>query len=534
MSPSLLLKSLALLLVSAPLLFAERAEIMNYAPLTVVVCNTAEPASKKLALKYLEARGIPAANLVELDCSTREEINRREFIDKIEEPLRAAFTQRKWWRTGPSSDGEVALENKMRVITLIYGVPTKIAEDMQPGPVDPKTGKPGPPIAPAPMTQNCASVDSELVLLGLLSHATKGAVNTPYFNKDLPFAKVDLAPMLLVGRIDGPGPEVCARMIEDAVAAEKTGLWGRAYIDLALKGAGYEDGDKWIASAAQSYGRDGLPVIVDTYSTTLPKNYPMTSAAVYMGWYIRSADGPFLNPAFKFQRGAVACHIHSYSASNIRTPTLDWVAPLLVKGACTVLGNVYEPYLGYCAHLDVFNDRLIRGYNVAEAAWMATPAASWMSVVLGDPLYRPFGKRDDSDATGPDGDFRLYRSLSQKFGTDRPGLMKALKKEADARKSGTLWEALGLLSQGTDPDDLLTAAGFFEKAAKAYTGTPDKIRAYLQVPDMERRNNKTKDAIVDLRRVVSEFPAAPETEAARAWLNTLEPPPPPPPPPVKK
>ena len=40
---------------------------------------------------------------------------------------------------------------------------------------------------------------------------------------------------------------------------------------------------------------------------------------------------------------------------------------------------------------------------------------------------------DALDATGPDGDFRLYRSLSQKFGTDRPGLMKALKKEAVVR-----------------------------------------------------------------------------------------------------
>ena len=32
------------------------------------------------------------------------------------------------------------------------------------------------------------------------------------------------------------------------------------------------------------------------------------------------------------------------------------------------------------------------GYTFGEAAWAAQPALSWQTTVIGDPLYRPFGK----------------------------------------------------------------------------------------------------------------------------------------------
>lgn len=41
------------------------------------------------------------------------------------------------------------------------------------------------------------------------------------------------------------------------------------------------------------------------------------------------------------------------------------------------VGNVYEPFLGACHRFDIFVDRLLDGYTVAEASWMSMPVLSW-------------------------------------------------------------------------------------------------------------------------------------------------------------
>ena len=102
------------------------------------------------------------------------------------------------------------------------------------------------------MQQNNASVDSELSTLGLPDKKIAGAINNPYYNQDLAFANTPLTMMLLVGRIDGPSTKICERLVTDAIAAERTGLWGRAYLDLARKGGAYDEGDNWILGAGES------------------------------------------------------------------------------------------------------------------------------------------------------------------------------------------------------------------------------------------------------------------------------------------
>jgi len=37
---------------------------------------------------------------------------------------------------------------------------------------------------------------------------------------------------------------------------------------------------------------------------------------------------------------------------------------------------------------------LARGHNFGDAVYYALPALSWQGVAIGDPLYRPFGKKD--------------------------------------------------------------------------------------------------------------------------------------------
>jgi uncharacterized protein (TIGR03790 family) len=499
---------------------------------TIVVYNDSLPESKDLAEFYAQARNIPLTNLVGLQTSKEETISRAEFQQTILDPLRTAFTQRQWWTIKKEANGQNNVTaNQKKIFALMWGVPLRIAPVAPaPGPVDPKTGQAPPVPAPAAGQQNEASVDSELVLFGASPPSYSGGVNNPLFNKPTAFNAEAPPFIMLVGRIDGPSPAVCRRMVKDALTAEKTGLWGRVFLDLARKGPGYDEGDLWLLGAGKALGAAGYSVTIDAHPQTLPTNYPMTETALYFGWYTRSIDGPFVNPSFKFLPGAIACHLHSYCATTVRSTTAEWCGPLLARGAAATFGTVWEPYLAMFTRFDVFTDRLLKGAPLAEAMWLATPAISWMNVVLGDPLYRPFANTKSDSPSGPGADYQVLHStlrrLAQEENKDK--LIAAIKDTAKARNSGRLWEAAGLISQTYFPDDMITAAECFEKAANTYTATPDKIRAYLHVPDLERRNDKIDGALSDLKGIIDTFPQAPETEAAKAWFNTLRPPPPPP------
>jgi hypothetical protein len=163
--------------------------------------------------------------------------------------------------------------------------------------------------------------------------------------------------------------------------------------------------------------RVGIPVVYDTESALFPAGFPMNDCILYYGWYAGGATGPFTDPNFAFARGAVAIHIHSFSASTLRSAEANWVAPLLSKGAAASLGNVYEPYLQLTTQIDLFNDRLIHGFTLAESAYMATRVLSWMGVVVGDPLYRPYAnwlQLDPKREKDKKSDWRMYHDFAVK------------------------------------------------------------------------------------------------------------------------
>jgi tetratricopeptide (TPR) repeat protein len=57
------------------------------------------------------------------------------------------------------------------------------------------------------------------------------------------------------------------------------------------------------------------------------------------------------------------------------------------------MGCIDEPYLEGTPDMDVFFSRwLILGFTFGEAACAAQSSVSWQTTVVGDPLYRPFGK----------------------------------------------------------------------------------------------------------------------------------------------
>jgi hypothetical protein len=55
------------------------------------------------------------------------------------------------------------------------------------------------------------------------------------------------------------------------------------------------------------------------------------------------------------------------------------------------MGCVAEPYLDFTPHPGVFLERWgFLGMTFGEAAITCHPVLSWQTVVIGDPLYRPF------------------------------------------------------------------------------------------------------------------------------------------------
>jgi hypothetical protein len=196
--------------------------------------------------------------------------------------------------------------------------------------------------------------------------------------------------------------------------------------------------------------------------------YPMRYPALYYGWYTGNVAGPFALPNFRLTRGAVAIHIHSYSAATLRNPVGNWCGPLLMAGAAATFGNVYEPYLAFTPQIDIFNERLLDGFTFAEAAWMASRATSWQTTVVGDPLYRPFNFINDLSVKTGTSEWDAYREGSRQwYRKDRASGEAALRGRRSGLKSGIIWESLGLLEL-TQPDARAEALAAFREARKAY------------------------------------------------------------------
>jgi uncharacterized protein (TIGR03790 family) len=511
------IRSLGLLLCFAPLLQATPAVPI---PASVAVLyNSSSPDSKAIATYYAEARKIPRENLVGLPLPDKEEITREEFNTKILEPLKSEYDKRGWWQRQKDNAGNlIPVGTRIRILTCIFGVPSRIAA--LPG--DPKMTPGGPP----PIQTSEAAVDSELALLGIEGLPITGSLKNPYFKADANVA-VNNLPMTLVGRIDAPSRAICERMIRDAIEAERTGLWGMAVIDIAKKYGTMEAGDPWLESIARTHRETGIPTLVDRFPDTLPTNYPLRDVATYYGWYDWNVNGPFVNPSFRFKKGAVAVHLHSFSAAQLRDPAKNWCAPLLARGAAATLGNVHEPYLEMTHHFDIFQARLMAGYTLVEAAYMSVPVLSWQNVVLGDPLYRPYLHIDGSgEKVEPDREYRAIRLATMRWKDDPKQLDTMLREGADRLKSGVMMESIGLLK--SEQRMTAEAAMDFQRAKIYYTGQVDRLRMDMHVAAIDRAGGRSASAIKILRGARTIYLNLPEAVAAQAWLNIIDPPSPPP------
>jgi uncharacterized protein (TIGR03790 family) len=479
---------------------------------TIVVYNKAASDSVQLAKFYAQQRGIARDHLVGLTCSTEEEISREEYDTTIADPLREIFKARHWWtlREAPGQEESVAASS-IHFVAVIKGIPLKIRAT---------TDYPGDVPRPDPMgNRNEASVDSELSLLALFLRQISGLTPNPYFQSFRAIGDFENATLLLVCRLDAPAAETVRRMIVDAVATEKTGLWGRAYVDGAHNtSGGMEVGDQWLAEISGQFHKVGIPVVYDEKPAIFPEGYPMTDCALYYGWYAGTVAGPFTQPDFRFLRGAIAVHIHSFSASTLRDPNANWVGPLVSKGAAVSMGNVYEPYLQLTSHLDIFNDRLLHGFTFAESAYMSVRALSWMTLMVGDPLYRPYGSwlqiGASRDFARSGADWKMYHEFAVKNVTRPVSEFRTLARQVASRsRDCPMIEDLGLME--AHDGNFSSATSYFQQARTCYTKRDDLLRVVLEEADAWIKQNKSKRALALVRSVLRVVPDAPATPLLR-------------------
>lgn len=485
-----------------------------------ILFNKSIPQSIDLAKTYRAARGIPEANLVGLDLPQADDIDRADFDSRILKPLRQEFEARSWWKLGRNQEGLILpVENKIRYLAIMRGVPLRIRLQNTP-PADKANPFNG---------HNEASVDSELAGFGIHGLPLDGPANNAYFKSEKSIGDANMPFIILVSRIDADSWQTCERMIRDAVETEKSGLWGRAYVDIANK---IPQGDLWLEGVVKQNLAVGIPTVVDRFNDTLPTNYPMTDTALYFGWYEWNVNGPFLNPSFRFRPGAVAMHLHSFSAEQIRDPNKNWSAALLNRGAACTIGNVYEPYLGVTHYFDILHKRLLDGATLAEAAWAAMPAVSWQGVVFGDPLYRPYLHLDANGEQRPqDNDFRALRLAAMEWGNKPDEMLEQLEKATERTRSGILAEAIGL--RYLESKRTAEAVMWFRKARNLYVSDQDKFRQDFSVIAVDRASGRKDAAITGLQEARTRYGSIPETAAITAWMNILSPPPPPPADPTK-
>ena len=491
---------------------------------TLVVFNKADPDSPSLAETYAKARSIPPDRVIGLDCSLTEEITRADFEATIRKPLEELFQSRGWMKRQENFlpnpvlglEGTVPVQqskdNPIWIMVLMRGMPLKIAED---------------PTILAPenlmgqLRPNAASVDSELALLPIQGLPLYGLIANPYFadKRIRPFTSFFANYLILVTRLDGPSPGIVRRMIQDAVEVEKTELTGRAFFDLRAiekKDDPYRLGDEWIERAALLFQARGFEVEIDRRAEVAPKYAPWDQIAFYAGWYTQDFQGPFELPTARFRRGAIAYHIHSFSAETVRSETKNWVGPLLSHGATATMGAVYEPYLRFTPDISLFVSGLLSGLSFAEAAYQSQLALSWMVTFVGDPLYRPFPRN-------------FYENLDAAQTTNSPDLpWFRLRKVRLLANAGSLSETKTavaklvedfpkneiVLEGGADIDKDLNekkdAAQLYEQALDLVGDKEprDRLRLLMKLAELNRRNDKAKEALRLYEKVMEEYPEA--------------------------
>jgi uncharacterized protein (TIGR03790 family) len=381
----------------------------------LIIANSDSQKSLEIAKYYCQRRQVPAENIVALSLGIElvDSISRKDYQTKLAEPIRDKLSSGKFvgkircllttygvpikvGRRGQLKDRQVELkqlqqqqeqakkkleqlEQSASAGTLAQKKVTKSELAQLQSEIDPIIGK-----------ETNASVDSELSMV-LFDDYELYRWQPNKLKDNLLGLRFNT---LMVSRLDGPGFEIAKGLVDKAIAAEKTGLRGVAYIDsrgIAKDNKPYSVGyfDQSLRDLAVfTRFRTEMAVKEErTEALFAPGTCPQT--AIYCGWYSleKYVD------AFDFVDGAIGYHISSLEAVDIRDPnSSQWCPAMLKDGITATVGAVAEPYLHSFPEPRAFFLELFNGRCLVEAYYHTKPFNSWQLVLIGDPLYRPFKK----------------------------------------------------------------------------------------------------------------------------------------------
>ena len=387
----------------------------------LIIANEDIAESGQIARYYCRKRGVPDKNILALSLGAKlsDTISREDYEKKLAQPIRTAFLKDR-------------LLGKIKCLLTIYGVPTKVGgrgalagqEDVLRG-LRESADKEKEAIEQLKQKRQDRSRayklrQTALARLQLKIDHISGKETSASVDSELSmvlFAAYDLyrwqpnvlrkdslglsLRTLMVSRLDGPGPEIAKGLVDKAMAAEKTGLKGTAYIDSrGLKGKDlYSHFDRSLRNlAAFTRSKTQMRAIEEaTGKLFAPGSCPET--AIYCGWY---SVRKYVD-AFDFVDGAVGYHIASFEAISLRDPnSTQWCPAMLKDGITATLGPVAEPYLHSFPEPREFFGELYEGRCLVEAYYRTKPFNSWQLLLVGDPLYIPFknvpGKTPDQES----------------------------------------------------------------------------------------------------------------------------------------
>jgi uncharacterized protein (TIGR03790 family) len=402
-----------------------------------LVVNKSVPASLAIAEHYCSKRGVPKDNIIALELPREEDISRKDYDEKLAKPLRDKLGGRR---------------EQVKVLLTIYGVPLRVGREestavekeeseklrqqmdplqkkmseLQTGIARKEADVKADPKSPAAdelpdlrkerdalqkqirgleerrkalqHDESEACVDSELALLWWSKYPLRRwQMNLLYFQfpED---ARKDQPPMLMTCRLDGPSLELVKKIIDVSIEVEKTGLAGKVYVDArGIKynpkddpGFGYGGYDESLREMARLLEKEAnLSVTLDDKPELFPPG-SCPDCALYCGWY---SLANYVDSC-RFAPGAVAYHIASSEAVSLRNKDSKlWCKNMLERGVVATLGPVAEPYtLGFPKPAEFFGFLVTGEYTLVECYWRTEMLASWMTVLVGDPLYNPYGK----------------------------------------------------------------------------------------------------------------------------------------------
>jgi uncharacterized protein (TIGR03790 family) len=374
----------AVLAFAALLIPASAVRAQTGANLLLVV-NSSSAASQQVADYYARVRAVPQDNILRLAVDPVEEISRQTFERQIETPIA------KWFNRHAAHD-------RILYIVLTKGVPLRVA------------GTGG-------RTGTVASVDSELAILYRkfigVPVPLEGPIPNPYFLGDRPIADArrfthESADIFLVARLDGFSVDDVKALIDRGATPARSGRFA-----LDEKSAMANDpGNRWLERSADVLKSLGLGdrVVLDATSRVI------TDETDLLGYYSWGSNDPahgLRTPKLGFVPGALAAMFVSTDARTFHEPPEQWTTgtwenqrsyfegspqsltgDLIRSGVTGVAGHVAEPFLDTTIRPDVLFPAYVSGFNLVEAFYLAMPAVSWQTVVIGDPLCAPFQKRE--------------------------------------------------------------------------------------------------------------------------------------------